>query len=342
MIRLLYFGDPHIRGANPRNRTDDYKLTLKTKLLEIFALAKLHKVDAIVQPGDTFHSPEVSSGVLLEFADLLSQSPVPIYTTPGNHDLYSYNLDTYGRTSLAVLERLVPQLVVARHPGDPFFLEKDGTVVQLTFTPYSSAMDRDGYGYSHDVGKVAMVPGAPDPYGIHVAHGMLLDHSPPFDMRHTLIQDVKTNADMVLTGHDHTGYGIFRRFDGTIFCNPGSLTRMSASQAEIERPIQAALIEVDQVNGVKYNRPQGEITLIKLESARPGEEVLDRSKIEAEAKRQYAMESFASLVQGANGETALLDVESIIESIAKLQDFEPEVVRLALEKIAKMREGLKE
>lgn len=336
MIKLLTVGDPHIRGTNPRNRLDDYKQATKKKIAEVFTLAAVHEVDAIILPGDILDRPEVSTGVLLEFADLLAESPVKIFTTPGNHDLYSYNIDTYSRTSLAVMERIVPQLTVSKRPGDPYYLEKDDTVVQLTFTPYSSEIDRNGYGYSHEVedltNKAAAyetITGEPyqGPFKVHVAHGMLLDHTPPFD-RFTLVQEVETNADIVITGHDHTGYGIYKRPDGKTFINLGSLTRLSASQAEIERTIQVGLITIV---GKDY-----EIEPIPLQTAKPGAEVLDRSRIEAEQKRQYAMEAFSTLIQTDTGEAAV-DVDAIIETIAKQEGLNEEVIKIALEKIAEQR-----
>lgn len=329
MIKLLYFGDPHIRGTSPRNRLDDYKEALKAKLREVFYLAEKHQVQAIVQPGDTFDRPEVSTAVLLEFADLLSTSPVPIYTTVGNHDVYGYNLETLGRTSLEILRRLVPQLHVLRYPNQAVYFEDGDTVVQLTFTPYSHKIDVEGYGYSPEVS------GPQDAvYKIHVAHGMLLDHIPPFD-RFTRIYDVETTADMILSGHDHTGYGVFRRpKDGKLFCNPGSLTRLAASQAEVSRPIQAALITVAKS---PYGGYKDAITLFPLLCAKPGEEILDRSKIEAEAQRSYAMEQFSTLIQTETGGAELVDLEAIMAEMARLENMAPDVVALAQKKLAEIR-----
>ncbi|XJZ25990.1 exonuclease SbcCD subunit D [Bacillota bacterium Lsc_1132] len=320
MIRLLYIGDLHIRGTNPRNRLDDYKEALIAKLREVYQMAKRHDVKAILCAGDIFDRPEVSTGVLLEFADVFAESPVPIYTTPGNHDIYGYNLSTYWRTSLALLERLVPQLTVVQDRNDFIALRGGGEVnVAVSFSPFDSQIDRDGFGYS---------PGTEPPsdyFKVHVAHGMLLDHTPPFD-RFTLVQDVQTTADLVLTGHDHIGYGIYERFDGKVFVNCGSLTRLAASVGEMERDIQALLITIG-------SNKQKKLQLIKLESAKPGSEILDRSKIEAEAKRQYAMEQFSALIQTQTGEAVLLDIDSIVEQIADAEGLKADVVKIALQKI---------
>lgn len=100
MVKFLFVGDLHLRGTNPRNRIDDYKEVAKQKLKEVFKIAVDNAVDAILQPGDIFDRPEVGIAVLLEFAEVLKESPVNIYCTLGNHDIYGYNVDSYYRTSL--------------------------------------------------------------------------------------------------------------------------------------------------------------------------------------------------------------------------------------------------
>lgn len=324
VVKLLEVGDIHARGTSPRNRLDDYTLALKRKMQEVFKLAQVHQVDAIICPGDVFDSYQVSIAVLLDFVNLFRQSPVPIFTTAGNHDLPSYNLETYYRTSLHLLEMLVPQLRVINDPSEAVVI-KD--LVQLTFTPYSGKMDVAGYGYSPE-GEAAQS----DYFKVHTSHGMLLDHTPPFD-RFTLVQEVETEADVVFCGHDHTGFGIFERQDGKTFVNLGSLTRLSASVTEMERTIQAALITVWPVTDGEHHGYEKTIEAITLESAQPGSQILDRSGIEAEQKRQYAMEQFSALIQGNDGEAVAVNVEQMVEMIAKRESIAPEVVALALEKI---------
>jgi exonuclease SbcD len=326
-MKLLYFGDVHIRGKNPRNRTDDYKEALKAKLREIFKLAEYNQVKAILCPGDIFDRPEVTNSVLLEFAAVFKESPVPIYTTPGNHDVYSYNLDTYGRTSLRILELIVPQLTVTTNPKENILLTENDTTVALSFQPYDQNIDRDGYGYS---------PGDPveEAYKIHIAHGMLLDHDPKVFDRYTYVGTVKTEADLVLCGHDHLGFGFYERKDGKKFLNCGAICRLAASEAEISRKVQVALITIED------NQLQ-RIELIDLRSAKPGDQILDRSQIEAEEKRQYAMEEFAALIQSEDGTKAIVDLDAIVEAIAKKEGYAPEVVQKALEKIGLAKQGLR-
>ncbi|TVX92254.1 metallophosphoesterase family protein [Paenibacillus agilis] len=332
-MRFLLGGDPHARGTNPRNRKDDYKAALIAKLKELFYLGEQKKAEAVILSGDFFDLPDVANSVLNEFADVMNECPIPIYTTAGNHDIPGYNIQAYANTSLRLLERIVPKLHVINDPAQPIYFGRQDEVV-ITFTPYSGKIDVDGYGYSPEN---LITPGH-NPYRIHVAHGMLLDHTPPFD-RFTLVQEVKTSANMVLTGHDHTGYGVYRRGDGVIFCNPGSLTRLSASESEIKRTVQVALIDVQTIGGLNPGdwSHQASIELIPLQSAAPGPDVLDRSKIEADQQRQYAMESFAALVQTATGERVLLDIPQIVDTIAEQNNIPAEVREAAMAKIEEAR-----
>jgi exonuclease SbcD len=334
LIKLIFTGDWHIRGTNPRNRLGDYRADIKDKLREVFQLAKNTEAAAIVVPGDIFDRPEVSIAVLLEFAEVLNESEVPILTTPGNHDIYGYNLATYWRSSLRLLEMLVPKLTVFTETTQRHHLKAGTTEVVISFTPYSAKMDINGYGYdpNTDIDPALLTGLSKNTYKIHVAHGMLLDHVPPFD-RYTFIQDAYTTADLVLTGHDHTGYGLYKRPDGKLFCNPGSLTRLAASVNEIGRTVRVALIAV---NGHESTQQ-----FINLAAAKPGDEVLDRSKIDLDKKRIYAMETFSTLIQSKTGDKVLLDVNQIMEEIAKLEGAAPHIVKAALEIIDQQREKVK-
>lgn len=323
MSKFIFVGDLHLRGNNPRNRIDDYQTAANNKLCEILRMANEIQADAILIPGDIWDRPEVSIGVLLHYASILNTSPCPIYTTIGNHDIYGYNLSTYARSSLKLLELLVNGLhviglddAVAVGMGDSY----------ITATPYSGDMDIDGFGYGFNDGYSNIYDGTPR---IHIAHGMLLDHTPPFD-RYTLIDNCKTDADLILVGHDHTGFGIIKRSDGKIFCNPGALMRMSASINEIERPVQVAVITVDKSNI--------DVQLVPLTSAKPGDEVLDRSKIDEAKARQYAMDNFSMLIQTHIGQSATVDINQIVDAIAKQEEYAPEVVKTALEIIDRQRE----
>ena len=327
-MKLIFTGDFHLRGTNPRNRIGSYVDAAKAKIREVFAIAEEVGAIAILVPGDIFDAPQVADSVKSMYADLLEESPVPIYTTPGNHDLSGYNIETYDNSSLKILERMVPNLHVNLKPTEGrVLITTDDLPIAITFQPYSGQVDRDGYGYSP--GELKKLEHYEEPFYIHVAHAMALDHIPPFD-RFTLLPNIKTEADLVLTGHDHTGYGVYKRADGKVFCNPGALLRSAASMSELERPIQIAVIDIRA-------KDDFDITLVPLKSAKVGSEVLDRSGIEADKKRSYAMESFAALIKTNTGAKVLLDIPTIVETIAAQEGVDPEVIAVALKKIEEAR-----
>jgi len=171
-------------------------------------------------------------------------------------------------------------------------------------------------------------------FQIHVVHSMLLDKQPGFDMRHTLISEVKTPAQVIISGHEHTGFGIVRRESdesGVLFINPGALCRLSAHVAEIERTVQVALLKVKD--------GQAAAELIPLKSARPGHEVLSREHIEAAAERESRIDEFLKLL-ASEGKAKFLEVREIVEDLAARESIPAEVKSEALRRIGAAREAL--
>lgn len=314
-MKLLFIGDIHIRGNNPRNRTDDYKEACKRKLMECWQIAKAENVNAVVCPGDIFHSPEVSISTLLEFAKVFKECPVEFYTAVGNHDVYGYNVNTLGRTSLQLLDLLVPQFHVCTETipwQDDMF---SPVRTDISFVPYSSDVDVNGKGYQVKA-------------GVAVVHGMLLDHDLPYEGKFTNLYTLDTEADIVLSGHDHIGYGVIKRKDGKLFVNPGALMRLTAAKAEIERNVQVAVVDT----------AARDAKLVPLKTAKPGEEVLDRSRIEEHAELQYAMEEFTALIK-ENGKVVRLNIPDILEAISKQDKIPADVVSKALKLIGEVEEN---
>ena len=308
-MKLLFIGDIHFRATSPRNRKDDYLNTLEAKLLECWEIAKRYNVQAILQPGDVFHSPEVSIPTLLKAVEIFNRCPVPFYTTPGNHDLHGYNLDSYGRTSLRLLDMLCERLYVGL--SDEHQTGDDTT--NITFQPYTSSIDTSDYLYRYLSLSDAFT------VNVRVIHSMLLDHDLPYEARYTNLYNLETNADIILSGHDHCGYGVIKRQDGKLFVNPGALMRLTASEAEMNRTVQVAIIDTETRTA----------ELVPLTTAKPAVEVLDRSKLEEKKERLYAMEDFAALIKTTDGQ-AVMNLDEIITNIGKQEAIPDEVVRKAI------------
>ena len=322
MKKFIVCGDSHYKGINPRAWIGDYPKAILRQFREVFSLVAKHQAHGIIIAGDLFDSPQTMLGTIAELGALFQEAPCRILTVPGNHDLWGANVSSKPRTPYGFLGRL-------------------GLTWDLTEQPYEMKGDSGvcitGRSYTVETDTPA---GAgqfcPEPRldwkgtSIHVVHSMLLLTPPPFEMRHTLVSQVETAANVIISGHDHTGFGVYRRDDGVLFINPGALCRLTAK--EIDRQVQVALLTVD-------GKGNAEAQLIPLESAQPGHEVLSREHLESEAERAARMEEFLGLL-ASEGEAKFLEVRDIIEDIAARENLPADVKLDALRRIGEAREQL--
>jgi exonuclease SbcD len=336
-MKLLYLTDTHIRGTTPRNRMDDLPQALLAKLAEVVELARAHKVAAILHGGDLFDRPDVAPAVAREFLKVLLGAPCPIYGIAGNHDVFGFNPETVPRTMLGLFDGF--QLFRLIRPGEVVWLEEDGLKVQVTGQEFHAEIDR-----RNPVLDYCVVPSGaggslherhPEAdFAIHLTHGMLLER-PFFEgVSHTLLDAVisQTVADVTFGGHYHPGWGRVYEQDGRLFINPGALVRLGNQSADYRRPIQVVLLELVKGQPVRYE-------LIPLKSARPGEEVLDRSGVEVQMARERALADFLQAV-GDTSQFEVLEVEAIMERIAENAGVPPRVKQEALRRLGMAQEEL--
>lgn len=324
MIRLLYFTDPHIRGSNPRARIDDFPTAMKSKLREVWKLATDYQCRAVICGGDLFDRPDPAYIVAGEFAAVLAECPVPLYTIPGNHEIYGYNLDTVPRTALGLLTQI--EVVQLLNRTEPVILEDDDDfAVYITGQGYHGDIDRSQADYQ--TGLEIDWMGA---YKVHVVHGMLVEKPLPYDVPHTVIKDLKSDADVILAGHEHVGFG-YRATGCTLCVNPGALGRVRADMAELYRPVQVALLEFMD-DGVRAK-------MLPLSCARPGTEVLSREYLTQQAEREERTAHFLSLL-ASEGEAKFLDIREIVDDISRRENLPEPVVSDALTRLSRAREEL--
>ena len=319
MAKFVIVGDIQFRGVNPVARKDNFIEALETKIDEVHQIAKQIGADAILTPGDLFDRPMVSYSVLLRLMAILQQAPCRWVTIPGNHDLFGANADTYPRTPMAVLEQS-KTIRVLRTEKDCIEIQGIGDISFITGRGFDWEMDTHPGTYA-----------APIRSDIHMVHGMLVTTLLPYEIKHTLINDVQTKARVTICGHNHLGFGIIKRDDGKWFINPGALCRESAHEAEMQRQVQVAILEITQ-DDIKAE-------LVPITSARPAEEILSREHIEAQTLRQEKMDYFLELLS-REGEGRFLEVREIVESIADHESLPESVKKEAMKRIAAAREEL--
>ncbi|MCK8824261.1 metallophosphoesterase family protein [Fuchsiella alkaliacetigena] len=325
-MKLLVLTDTHIRGTTPRNRIDDFPATLKKKLLEIRDLIESEEIDYVLHGGDLFDRPDTAPAVVGDFVEVLRSFTAPIYVVAGNHDLYGHNPNTLPRTMLGLLATTGVVEILA--PGEDRIIEQGGVKLQLTGTAFHSELDRGERVTEYLVEKEAGVD-----YLINIVHGMLLPS--PFEageVDYTLIEALEaTEAELTITGHYHSGFGLKKLNEETYCLNPGSLVRIGAYSSELERRPQVAIVELKST--------EMEVNLHELEVAAVGPEVLDRSEIELSKYREKKLANFTQEIKGA-GEFEFLELDTILAELAENQDLKDEIKQEARERIARAEERL--
>ena len=325
MIRLLFIGDVHYRGNNPRARIDDFPATMRTKLRECWNIASANQCLAVLCAGDLFDRPDPDYAVAGELAGVLAECPIPFYSVAGNHEIYGYSQSTVPRTALGLLARIGAVKLLSREPTA--IEDADGWSVYLTGQGYHGDIDRSQADYQTGLG-----PDLTAGYKVHVVHGMLVEKPLPYEAPHTLIKDLATDADVILAGHEHLGFGhTMAGKSATLCCNPGALGRVNAKIEEIYRPVQVALLTfTDSLSAVE---------LLPLTCARPGSEVLSRDYLTQQAEREDRTAAFLSLL-ASEGEARFLSTREIIDDIARRECLPLPVIQDALKRIGESREQL--
>ncbi|MBD1373187.1 metallophosphoesterase family protein [Hazenella sp. IB182357] len=316
-MRILYFTDTHIRGTTPRSRTDDFLATLREKIEEVIEIADKEQVDYVLHGGDVFDRPNLSPAVVREFAALFRKLNVPIYTIAGNHDIYGHNPQTIDRTMLGLLDAF--GTVRLLHEGDRVKLHQNGITVQLSGMPFHYDLDKRDVALDYQVKNEMNAD-----YCIHMVHGMLVERALPESVPHTLVHETWCeDVDVLLTGHYHAGFPIQERA-GKYVVNPGALARINNHPSEMKRMPQVAVLQFNNEININF---------IRLQKAKTGADILDRSYLE---KAAYQEERLAEFIQQVRSGTDFeeIDIREIILQISGAENVEEEVRMEAMRRIA--------
>jgi len=312
-VSFLQVCDPHLTGVSPKNRLDDYFDALCAKLNEAVYIAN-HNDAYLLFMGDLVHKYDIAPEVINVLLRILRKARKRVFSVLGNHDVYGHNADA--AKDKVIIGNLFASGVVTLLSKAPQFVEENGVIVQLTGVSYHVGMDHDASDYF--INKVQGVHQA-----IHVLHSYLVDRPWPKHDGYTLLQDVVTEANIIATGHEHLGFGIFVRDDGVIFSNPGALGRVNCAMSEMNRMPTLTLFKCFK----EYN----EAHVVRLSSVRPSIEVLNRAYIEAEEARESSLASFTAETRVR---LEVADLPTLIDVVARIDNVDPAVRAYALELIS--------
>lgn len=207
--KVAVVGDVHLQSTTPRSRRDNYFMSTITELDKIFSVN-----DIMLFLGDVFDTPILSGKHLYQFINLIkyyTKLGKKFYTIVGNHDLYSYNIDSIPKTSLGLMfiTGLIKNLKrIKIH---------DVLVDGMYFYPKVKPNPRLDYD------KTSILLG-------HYFYEFNLD--PEYSLTEDMIKDM--NYDYVLLGHDHKPYPE-KKIGKTKLLRGGSIARNSADSFNLTR-----------------------------------------------------------------------------------------------------------
>ncbi|MGL5717075.1 MAG: metallophosphoesterase family protein [Paraclostridium sp.] len=307
-MKFIFITDTHGKASSPKSRLDDYPQAILDKMEYIGEFAKNIKATAVIHGGDWLDTPDVSESFVREFAKIVNNYPCAVYGVLGNHDIYGYNPETFLRTSLGVAEGmgLFDRLLMK----NPYIVYDGETRVAITGRDSDFNLDK-GPEKAFDYSRSYRIDNA---INIHVVHGMLVEREWP-QIPCTTIKEVMDDfpaADIILTGHEHTGFGVkeYYRPDSNskvIFCNPGSLARVTAGTGDVRRDVRMAVITVE---GSDFNV---ELVNLPSEIAKPASEVLDSDRLAQEKLNKQQLEGFIAHMNSIEVENSFNVFESLNE-----------------------------
>lgn len=319
-MRILYITDTHLTAKNPASRLDVYETVTYEKLNEIGEIIKRNNVDLVLHGGDMFHSPKVSLRYTGKIAEIIKSWGVPTVVVIGNHDLYGYNISTIDQTTLGLLSKT--KVVELLYRGKYKEYDINGLKLIIEGQHYYKDIDTgtfDDYGINNK-----------GDYNILATHSMLLDR--PFypGIPHTLIKDVKTDADLVLAGHYHDGWKE-TTIGNTTFLNPGSTIRVESSREDMPKVL---LLEFNNVDGKIEEKHE----YIYLNTAGRREEVFDLKKIINKNDKISLINEFQKSIEDLSNIQNTSSSIDIVKEITSKNQIEKEVEDKALELIARAEE----
>ena len=326
-MKLIFETDTHGRANIPTSRKDNFPETMLRKVK--WTIDYANSIDAaIIHGGDWLNRPDTSPAFVARLAKILSKAKNPIFTVIGNHDIFGYNPTTFPRTPMYILETL--GLIHRLYPGGIVY-EQNGERVCLSGADAHYDIDRKPEYY---LGAGIMV--TDNIPKIHVVHGFLTDHEWPNVLCTTIDSILETQADVILSGHEHSGYGIIRK-NGKIFCNPGALLRVTAGVGDINQEVKIAELTVE--NGIVDIR----LVPLPLDIALPADEVLDRAKIVEEKAHNQRMASFSGNLEDVSEDIGgnTVDIMQAFLRYAGENSLEEPVIHLAASKLSMAQEMLR-
>lgn len=304
-MKILHITDSHGTVKGPESRKDIYYITFLRKLYELGYVVKKEKIDMVIHTGDLFHTARVSDKFAGQVSEMIKSWQVPVYVVPGNHDIEGYTTDTIDQTKLGLLAKAGVIQLLDRDNPITIIANQDGE-------EYTVAISGQEY-YAHiDEGNMQDFEMQQDEadFNILAIHGYIADTAQHPNIKCTMVGDIVTDADVILTGHYHRQFE-WNGPDVDIY-NPGSMMRVEQTDYNKTHIPQYGILDVHLVpsGAVGYN-----YTFHEFKIAQPSTTVFDyNSKYKAKAA-SITLDGFKTSIANTMNQMSTSAVTNIIDII---------------------------
>lgn len=304
-MKILHITDSHGTVKGPESRKDIYYITFLRKLYELGYVVKKEKIDMVIHTGDLFHTARVSDKFAGQVSEMIKSWQVPVYVVPGNHDIEGYTTDTIDQTKLGLLAKAGVIQLLDRDNPITITANQDGE-------EYTVAISGQEY-YAHiDEGNMQDFEMQQDEadFNILAIHGYIADTAQHPNIKCTMVGDIVTDADVILTGHYHRQFE-WNGPDVDIY-NPGSMMRVEQTDYNKTHMPQYGILDVHLVpsGAVGYN-----YTFHEFKIAQPSTIVFDyNSKYKSKAA-SITLEGFKTSIANTMNQMSTSAVTNIIDII---------------------------
>jgi len=322
-MKIGFFTDLHARNDTPEKRTDDFRVSILTKLHEIGEIFKREEVDLILFGGDLGHTPDptysLTNAVLTELKSWNKQ----IVGVVGSHDYFGYQKRTIDRTMVG---NMIAAGVITLVDAEKAYLYRHGdSTLQspaptITITGTQHQYDSTDHIERLDHKRVydnALLQ-------IQLVHCDL--YYKPVPWPHILIQDVKTQSDLVLSGHIHSGWLTPITIGNTTFYNPGSIARLEKSKRK--RIPRVCIIEI--AGKKDYSIRDFILTTALKHPFRD-----DVEEFESEENTSQDISKLLDFIETTDIE--ITDVKQLLKEFAKKEDYSEQVLEVVFELLEKAK-----
>lgn len=275
-MKILYFTDAHIKGATPSGRSDVYYIAILKKLVEIEKVVEQEKVDFVIIGGDLFDIPNVSLRIYSLVARLIRKWKAKVFVVPGNHDVFGQSIESLSHTSLGALASSGVVTIVTRDTS-PICLGKrsePNNILALNGQEYYADIDT-GTKDDYDIDMVKQ-----NAFNLLVVHGFAVTKAFHPDVPHTVIKNITTDADLILTGHYHPDRYEETTANGVQVLKPRGFGRVEASKHNIDHKPDYLLLEIENSQLKSYE-------FRELQCAADGKDIFDAQYVANASKKQH-------------------------------------------------------